>query len=273
MSEHLANIVSDDEDEDDDDDDGDTDEDDNNQLNSPNSNIRGYHGKIMDRSRMKYERKLQTKEEKENQQEDVSTNVTNGDLVVEDIDEINHLFVKENESSTADKSSKTSTTDKSSKPLKKKKRKRKNKKRTHRHLKPKLNHWEILAVDQSKQEVCGCRHHVRRLEADHIVYDWCRCKDHLHKDIKEKSKSIPPPPPPPPPSPPPPTPPPKRPKKIKPKVEKKTIGINATEKTTTELALAYDPSTVDYDVIEEVLYYRTSSGRLVKFFLSSFFFY
>jgi hypothetical protein len=27
--------------------------------------------------------------------------------------------------------------------------------------------------------------------------------------------------------------------------------------------LAYDPSAVDYDMIQEVIYYRTSSGRLV----------
>jgi len=255
----LANIDSDDEDDEDDDEDDDDDDDsdesdesDNNHINTPNSNIRGYHGKITDRSRIKYERKLLTEEGKKNQQKDASTIVTNGDLVVEDVDEINHLFIKEKEESEADRSSK---------PLKKKKRKRKNKKRTNRHPKPKLNHWEVLALDQSKQEVCGCRHHVRRLEADQIVYDWCRCKDHLHRHLKLKRKSTPPPPAPPPP-------PRKTPKKIKPKVETKTVGMNATEKTTTELALAYDPSTIDYDVIEEVLYYRTSSGRLVKFFLS-----
>ena len=70
--------------------------------------------------------------------------------------------------------------------------------------------------------------------------------------------------PPPPPSTPPP---PKKSKKTTPpKVEKKTVGINATERTTTELALAYDPTAVDYEVIQEVLYYRTSSGRLVKSF-------
>ncbi|CAF4857784.1 unnamed protein product, partial [Rotaria magnacalcarata] len=52
-----------------------------------------------------------------------------------------------------------------------------------------------------------------------------------------------------------------------PKVETKTIGINATEPTTTELALAYDLSTVDYDVIQETIYYRTSSGRMVNAFV------
>ncbi|CAF4810802.1 unnamed protein product, partial [Rotaria magnacalcarata] len=64
------------------------------------------------------------------------------------------------------------------------------------------------------------------------MYDWCRCKDHQHKEVKEKQKPI--------------LPTLEESKQIThvpktPKVETKTIGINATEPTTTELALAYDP--------------------------------
>jgi hypothetical protein len=108
-----------------------------------------------------------------------------------------------------------------------------------------------------------------RLEADHVVYDWCRCKDHQHKDLTERNAALPPPeeprqptPPPPPRPRPPPVPQKVRPKP--PKVRKKSIGIDATQPATTELALAYDPSAVDYDMIQEVIYYRTSSGRLVR---------
>jgi hypothetical protein len=267
-------------------------ESDENVLRTPISNIRGFDGKVMDRLRMNYEKKLQRKlekeikeekekeEEKENEQEkeekkdqDASTNNTNGDLIVEDVSEINHLFangVNRRKSSTIIETPPEP-------PPKPKKRKKKAKKHPPKHPKPKLKHWELLALEQSKQEVCGCRHHVRRLEADQVVYDWCRCKDHQHKDLKERRKSItqlPPLPPPPAPLPPPPPPPsiPPSPKKLKqispssPKKEKKTVGVSATEKTTTELALAYDPTTVGYDIIEEVLYYRTSSGRLVNFF-------
>ncbi len=259
MSEQIADLDSDDDDDDDNDNytsEDDTDENDKEDRNA-NSSIRGYNGKVMDRSRLKYERKVQSQQEKEKAK--TPTTVTNGDLVVEDLDEVNHLFANGKEHSAS--------TNISIKPLKKKKRK----KRKHIHVKPKLNHWEEMALDQSKQEVCGCRHHVRRLEADHIVYDWCRCKDHKHKDLKEKQKSIPPPPPPAPPSP---SPPAKKPKKIirrpkPPKVEKRTVSVDATEPTTTELALAYDPGAVDYDVIQEVLYYRTSSGRMVNNLLFS----
>ena len=60
-----------------------------------------------------------------------------------------------------------------------------------------------MALEQTKKETCNCRHHVMRLEADQIVYDWCRCKDHKHKQLMEryKSDSSAPPPPPPPPAP------------------------------------------------------------------------
>jgi hypothetical protein len=191
---------------------------------------------------MKYERQLQTQERKE---ASTSTHNKNGDLIVEDVDDLTQLYVHEQDPITMNKTSKG---------LKKKKRRRRRKRRTRAHQKPKLNHWEIMALDHSQQEVCGCRHHVRRLEADQVVYDWCRCKDHTHKGLKERRKSVPPPPAPPPS-------PPQKPRKVR----KKNTGINATEPTTTELALAYDPTTVDYDVIQEVLYYRTSSGRLVKF--------
>ncbi len=152
-------------------------------------------------------------------------------------------------------------------PLKRKKIKKGAKKTTiHGHQKPKLKHWEIKALEQSRQEPCNCRHHVMRLAADQVVYDWCRCKDHQHKDIMERRHSIthsPTPPPPPPRQRSPPPPPPPRPRPKPRKVRRKSIGIDATEPNTTELALAYDPSAVDYDMIQEVIYYRTSSGRLV----------
>jgi hypothetical protein len=259
LSEHLANLDSDNDDDDEDEDDyssEDGSDQDDKQPSNPTSSIRGYHGKVMDRSRLKYERKIQSKQERERSK--TPTTVTNGDLVVEDLDDVKHLFVNGKEPSIS--------TNKSSKSLKKKRRRRRTRKPKHTHETPKLNHWEALALDQSKQEVCGCRHHVRRLEANQIVYDWCRCKDHQHKHLKEKLKPIPPPPPP---TPPPPPPPAKKPKKIirrpkPPVIETKSVGIDATEPTTTELALAYDPETVDYDVIQETLYYRTSSGRLVN---------
>ncbi len=165
------------------------------------------------------------------------------------------------------------------------------KKKTGRgHRKPKLKHWELKALEQAKQEPCNCRHHVMRLEANQIVYDWCRCKDHQHKHIigrqgptayrmplppveQKPLKALPPPPseestptspstkeqtplpPPPPPRP--------KPRKVR----KKSIGIDATDTNTTQIALAYDPAAVDYDMVQEVIYYRTSSGRLVKSFL------
>ena len=146
-----------------------------------------------------------------------------------------------------------------------------------------------MALQQAKEEPCNCRHHVMRLEANQVVYDWCRCKDHQHKELLAKPAPIvhpkPAPPaqpkvfkPPPPPSPseesvrtPPPPPPPSRPApQPKPrKVRKKSVGIDATDTNTTQIALAYDPAAVDYDMVQEVIYYRTSSGRLVKLFFSS----
>ncbi|CAF1456985.1 unnamed protein product [Rotaria sordida] len=249
LSEPLTTLDFDDDDDDDDDDDynysDNVSNEGNNHPNTTDSGIRGYNGNFMERSRINYEKKIQAKQEKE--KEKSLKVITNGDTIVEDLEDLNHLFVNEKESPTIEQTVQP--------PTKKKKRKKKRKIRTnHIHDKPKLNHWEIMALDQSKKETCGCRHHVRRLEANQIVYDWCRCKDHQHKELKEQRKSIwtsekfkqitPPP--------------------NLPKVETKTIGINATEPTTTELALAYDPSTVDYDVIQEAVYFRTSSGRLVK---------
>ncbi len=202
------------------------------------------------------------------------TTATNGDIVVEDLDELNRLYINRDGPKRSENDERTF-----SKPLKRKIRKKGTKKKNpHTHRKPKLNHWELMALEQSKQEPCNCRHHVMRLEADQVVYDWCRCKDHQHKDLMERRKSIslptplpseeprqPTPPPPPPPAPltPQPLPPPRVKRR---KVRKRSIGIDATEPTMTELALAYDPSAVDYDMIQEAIYYRTSSGRLVNFF-------
>ena len=247
MSEHLATLHSDEEEEEEDD----TDDDDQ-MAKTPNSNIRGYHGKVMDRGPMKYERKVKERQDSPKDKIRVNGHYNRyGDLIVEDLDELTPLFVHEPNETEKKKIVGE---------IKKKRRKKRTKRRIAGHQKPKLNHWEVMALDQSQQESCGCRHHVRRLEADQVVYDWCRCKDHLHRDMKERRKSIAPPAPPP--TAPTATPPPKI---VKPR--KRTIGVNATERTTTELALAYDPTTVDYDVIQEVLYYRTSSGRLVRFSL------
>lgn len=251
LSEHLATVHSDDEEEDNEDEEEDTDDEDQ-MAKTPNSNIRGYHGKVMDRSRTMYERKVQDREDSSKNKIRINGHYNqHGDLVVEDLEELTPLYVHEPDETEKEKIVKE---------IKKKRRKKRTKKRVTGHQKPKLNHWEAMALDQSQQEACGCRHHVRRVEADQVVYDWCRCKDHLHKDLRGRRKSIPPPLPPPPE--PEPTPPPKIVKH-----RKRTIGVNATEKTTTELALAYDPTTVDYDVIQEVLYYRTASGRLVRFVL------
>ncbi|CAF3598675.1 unnamed protein product [Rotaria sp. Silwood1] len=245
LSEHWTNLGTDDDDDDNDDHYSDNDSnEDTKHPNTTDSGIRGYHGNFMGRSRISYEKKIQAKQEKE--KDKLLKISTNEDLVVEDLEDLNSLFVNEKESTIIEQTKQ---------PTKKKKRKKRRKVRTnHMHDKPKLNHWEIMALDQSKKETCGCRHHVRRLEANQVIYDWCRCKDHQHKELKEKQKS---------------TPIPEQPKQITPspkipKVETKSIGINATEPTTTELALAYDPSTVDYDVIQEAVYFRTSSGRLVK---------
>jgi hypothetical protein len=204
----------------------------------------------MDRSDGNYETKNSNSKKS-------SAHSKNGDLVVEDLDELNRLYVNR-EDPTASGGSQIFM-----KPLTKKKRKKGTKKTNpHGNHNSKLKHWELLALQQSKEETCNCRHHVMRLEADHIVYDWCRCKDHQHKELTERRKSISVPPPPEEPIQPTPAPrPPPRPKTRK--VHKKSVGVNATEPETTELALAYDPSTVDYDTIQEVIYYRTSSGRLV----------
>ena len=230
----MAHLGSDDNDSDDDDD-SNVSEEDASYSHSPNSNIRGYYGRVTNRPRKKYEKHIQTESRKEK-----STITKNrfGDLVVEDLEDLAPLYVHD-----------PATVDRTSNGLKKKKRRRRTRRRTHVHHKPKLNHWEILALEQAKQQPCGCRHHVRRLEADQVVYDWCRCKDHLHRDVKGRRKSLPNLPPAPPPSPP------RKPKKVR-----------KAESTTGELALAYDPTTVDYDVIQEILYFRTSSGRLVMFF-------
>ena len=251
LSEYLSRIDSNDDDDDDDDDDEEEDggegENDENgsHLNSRSSRIRGFEGKVMDGSRLKYEREAQMRVEKSKSH----LSRPQGDLVVEDIEELNKLFTDDHNVKRPHPSTEVSR--------RKRARRTGNKKRSRAHRKPKLNHWEQMALDQSKQEVCGCRHHVKRLEADQVVYDWCRCKDHQHRDlrVKQKPAALPlPPPPPPPPA--------QIPKARK--AEKKSIGLDAMPPATTDVAISYDATDVDYDVIQEVLYYRTSSGRLVN---------
>ncbi len=196
---------------------------------------------------------------------------TNGDLEAEDYDESSRWDANRHK---LPKIAKGSTS-----------KKGKKKKIGRGHRKPKLKHWELMALEQSKQEPCNCRHHVMRLEADQLVYDWCRCKDHQHKHLLGKPgqivyrKPVPPAEPkvlkvPPPPSPseesmPTPPPPPRQAPQPKPrKVRTKSVGIDATDTNTTQIALAYDPAAVDYDMVQEVIYYRTSSGRLVKVLFS-----
>lgn len=186
-------------------------------------------------------------------------NSNNEDLVVEDLDELNRLYIRRGEEDDDENGDQSYE-----KPMKKKKRKKGMKNgNMHGHRHTKLKHWEKMALEQSHQQSCNCRHHVMRLAADQVVYDWCRCKDHQHKEVFEKQRHETPPPEPPREA----TPPPPRPKpKPKPKprkVHQKSVGVDATEPATTELALAYDPSAVDYDMIQEAIYYRTSSGRLV----------
>lgn len=253
----MGTLGSDDDDDDDDDNnylnsDADSNEDeDRNHTNS--SGIRGYYGNIMGHSRVKYEEKILVRQEREKERAKQKVKEkplrinTNKDIIVEDVEDLDGLFVDEQ---------KPTPVEKPIQPLKKKKRKKRAKKRTHTHRSPKLNHWELMALEQSKKETCGCRHHVQRLEANQIVYDWCRCKDHRHKELKDKLRTEP-------------APTPEKPKERTPtpklpKIETKTTGTNTTESETTEIALAYDPSAVDYDVIQEAIYYRTSSGRMVN---------
>ena len=240
---------------------GDEDDDEDESDDDDDNHAAGVKGKIMAASGVNYENSRQEKEK-------LQKNTTNGDLVVEDLDQLNRLYI-DGESSD-DFSDNPETL---SKPWQTKRRKKvKTKKNPHDNSKTRLKHWEILALEQAKKETCNCRHHVMRLEADHIVYDWCRCKDHKHKELMQRYKSDPPAPAPPPPAasevaaktvtPVPPKP---RPKPRK--IPKKSVAVDATEPTSAELALAYDPSTVDYDMIQEAIYYRTSSGRLVNYFI------
>ena len=245
LSEYLSRIDSNDDDDEDDDEEEEEKAENyehGSHLNSRSSRIRGFEGKVMDGSRLKYEREAQMRAEKNKSH----LSRVQGDLVVEDLDELNQLFTDDHDAKRSHRPTE----------LAKRKRARRvgNKKRSRAHRRPKLNHWEQMALDQSKQEICGCRHHVKRLEADQVVYDWCRCKDHQHRDLKVKQKpaALPPPP----------LPPPEIPKP--PRTEKKSIGLDAMPPSTTDVAISYDATDVDYDVIQEVLYYRTSSGRLVN---------
>lgn len=193
-------------------------------------------------------------DEDDDGEEDDDGTPTNDDIVVEDLDQLKRLRLTDQQTRF--------------KPLKRKKRKKGTK---NGEDKNKLKHWEKLAIEQVKTDHCNCRHAVPRKEGDQTVYDWCRCKDNQHTELMERrpvapqSPYEPPPDPTPTPPTPPPPPPPREPPKAKPRrVRKKSIGIDATEQNMTELALAYDPSAVDYDMIQEVIYYRTSSGRLVN---------
>ena len=130
-------------------------------------------------------------EDDDQQQGNTQNRATNGDVVVEDLDELNRLYVGDHGVTRSNENQMFS------KPMKRRKRKKGTTKKTfHGHQKPKLKHWEKMALEQTKQDTCNCRHHVMRLEADQVVYDWCRCKDHQHKDLMERRKSIALPPPP-----------------------------------------------------------------------------
>jgi hypothetical protein len=248
----------DDEDDDDDDDEGEEEDGSNDDEYNRPSHVQG---KVMAETSTYHTNNKQGKLK-------IQSAPSNGEIVVEDLDQLNDLYVDRHHARDIDHRPQMF-----SKPLKKKKRKKgTQRKNLHRHHPPKLNHWELLALQQSKQETCNCRHHVMRLEADQITYDWCRCKDHQHRDLTDRHKSALPPitsevrrhptPPPPPPSRP--SVPRKKPHPKPPKVQMKSVGIDASGPPTTEVALAYDPSAVDYDMIQEVIYYRTSSGRLVR---------
>lgn len=47
-------------------------------------------------------------------------------------------------------------------------------------------------------------------------------------------------------------------------VHTRTISTETKETPMTEIALAYNPADDDYEIIQEAIYYRTSSGRLVN---------
>ncbi|CAF4262795.1 unnamed protein product, partial [Rotaria sordida] len=140
LSEPLTTLDFDDDDDDDDDDYNYSDNDSNKGNNHPNttdSGIRGYNGNFMERSRINYEKKIQAKQEKEKEKEKSLKVITNGDIIVEDLEDLNHLFVNEKESPTIEQTVQP--------PTKKKKRKKKRKIRTnHIHDKPKLNNTEIM---------------------------------------------------------------------------------------------------------------------------------
>ena len=140
------------------------------------------------------------------------------------------------------------------------KKTKKTKKKNRKQAQPKLKHWEVLALGNVQQESCNCRHQVRRLVGNKMVFEWCRCKDNQHKEVLDKYQVADP-------SPEPPKEPALPPKPRKPKLKKKSVAIDATEPEMTQLALAYDPDAVDYDTIQETIYYRTASGRLVILFV------
>ena len=191
-----------------------------------NSDIHGYYGKVMDRSRIIYENKIQTNHQQ---------NIVDNDLVVEDL---NQLFVNEEE---------FETTQRPMKSIKQKKRRKQPKTQTSSHHKVKLNHWDIMAMDQLEKETCGCRHQVKRVENKQIISQWCPRKDYQHKELKKEHKII------------------SHSEQITSSSPPKRRRIKTKPEETNQLALAYDPSSIDYHVIEQRLYYRTSSGRLVNF--------
>ncbi|CAF3316503.1 unnamed protein product [Rotaria socialis] len=247
---------SDDDDDDDDGDDDDDEEDDTEDDGDYNDNQRTQvQGKVMADSSTHFGNNRQEKLKLERK-------LPNGDLEVENLDELNSLYINHQRPTNFNGKPQLF-----SKPLRKKKRKAGTNNNGNR--KSKLKHWELLALEQAKQETCNCRHHVTTVEDDHTHFDWCRCKDHQHKEVMERRKSFvatpvqPTPLPPPPPKEPVTPPAPKRRPKPR-KIHTKSVGIDAAEPSSAEIALAYDPTAVDYDMIQEAIYYRTSSGRLIK---------
>jgi hypothetical protein len=125
---------------------------------------------------------------------------------------------------------------------------------SHRDDQPKLKHWELLALEQLQQDSCTCRHHVVRLEGNRIESDWCRCKDHRHEEVMRKQQVTAATP-------------------FEPTeaahsqrslILKRPGGVHRHARTSQQPAFAYDRSIVDQDARQELIYCRTSSGRLVS---------
>ncbi|CAF1272622.1 unnamed protein product, partial [Didymodactylos carnosus] len=197
------------------------------------------------------------REQKENKPSTAKT-TKNKDLTVEDLDQVKPSYTGHNYQEE--------------KPKKNKKKQRK-RLTVNAHEHNTLRHWEVKALEQAYEEPCEL-HHVKKCsscEANHLLYKWCRCKEHQHELFEDQqrkrrrsmvttfrsteptSASQPQAPPI---------------VKMPPPVIKKSIlkstGSNAMKPRATKLALSYDPAAADYDMIQEAIYYRTSSGRLIK---------